>query len=40
MHILLDKGLLSAFEDISRKYSAQLNLTAHDRFANNALVRL
>ena len=32
LQVLLDKGLLESFEDISTKYADQLHLKAKDRF--------
>lgn len=38
MHVLLEKGLITAFEEISRLYSSVLDLKGRDMFQNSTLV--
>jgi hypothetical protein len=39
MHVLLEKGLITVFEEIAKEYKQLLDLTSRDSFMNSTLVR-
>lgn len=38
MHILLEKEMISTFEDLAEKYSKDIDLNSIDKFKNSAIM--